>query len=100
MYVEYHAASMILNSGVGVCRQIVAEVIDDGVCFFCWSCLGGAKGSEAWEDGGVDGPTVVQEGANDFLDPSFSFGGEEGGGVGIVGHLLFRSVGGLFPWMR
>ena len=59
MYVEYHAASMIPNGGVGVCREIVEEVINDGVCFFCWRCLGGAEGSEAWEDGGIDCPPIV-----------------------------------------
>ena len=85
--VEYHVDCDISDGGIRMCGNVFQELGEGKCCGLCNFCLYYGKGAEGDDHGAVDGTSVVQEGANNFLHPCYSVAVERGTGVVHGGNL-------------
>lgn len=88
---EYHVASIICDTGVGMCGGIVEEAINGLGCGHCACSYLGGEIVEGMHHSRVDGTGVIEEAATNFLEAFYLFVGE-GRGRDYRGHLLVLAV--------
>ena len=92
---EAHVARMIANGGFGFGGAVIEE-LGDGLGFGL-GVLGGSQGTKGDKHRGVDGASVIQERAHNFLGAGDFWGVKRICGVSRNGELLFGTIGGCNP---
>ena len=96
---ENHPAGGVADRGIWMDGTVVEELGDGLSSGFSAFRLGRRKGSKGNKHGGVDGASIVEDGANDFLESSEARGIKEGSSVGRLGELSGCAIGRSGPGM-
>lgn len=97
---KLHAAGVIAHDGIRMGGAIVEQLGDGLSSGFSSFGLCRGKSAEGYEKSGVDGASVIQEGANNFLESGDASGVEGSGGVFVFRKLRSGAVGGFDPSVR
>jgi hypothetical protein len=97
--VENHPAGGVADSGIWMGGTVVEKLSNGLSSGFSAFRLGRSESAKGNEHGGVDGASVIEEGANDFLESSEARGFEWCSGVLKLGELSAFAIGRSIPGM-
>ena len=89
---EDHVSGVICDDGIQMSGCIVKELVDLCHCVFGRILLLSGDGAKGWEHGCIDGYSVIEESASEFLNKFFVGLAEERTCVGVFDILCLCSV--------